>query len=177
MKRELGTGRCGLACCLCSENDHCAGCRSDDCPDREWCFNRKCSIEKGIDHCFECSEECREGMFSKIKPLGFTMYAARYGEKELLDRLEENEKAGIVYHRDSINGDYDEQLVGYTEPLHYEDVANLMSERVQMVMENFSNAYAICRRRYPEIGDEMLEKVDQTIQQALEDYLKQKRKR
>ena len=76
-----------------------------------------------------------------------------------------------------INGDYDEQLVGYTEPLHYEDVANLMSERVQMVMENFSNAYAICRRRYPEIGDEMLEKVDQTIQQALEDYLKQKRKR
>ena len=108
MKRELGTGRCGLACCLCSENDHCAGCRSEDCPDREWCFNRKCSIEKGIDHCYECNEECREGMLSKIKPLGFTIYAARYGEKELLDRLEENEKAGIVYHRDGINGDYDD---------------------------------------------------------------------
>lgn len=23
MKRELGIGRCGLACCLCSENDKC----------------------------------------------------------------------------------------------------------------------------------------------------------
>lgn len=26
MKRELGIARCGLACCLCSENDHCSGC-------------------------------------------------------------------------------------------------------------------------------------------------------
>lgn len=26
MKRELGIARCGLACCLCSENDHCGGC-------------------------------------------------------------------------------------------------------------------------------------------------------
>lgn len=46
MKRELGIARCGLACCLCSEN-------------------------------------------------------------ELLDCLERNEEAGIVYHRDGINGDYD----------------------------------------------------------------------
>ncbi len=30
MKRELGIARCGLACCLCSENVNCAGCNSGD---------------------------------------------------------------------------------------------------------------------------------------------------
>ncbi len=29
MKRELGIARCGLACCLCSENVLCKGCRRD----------------------------------------------------------------------------------------------------------------------------------------------------
>ena len=46
MKRELGIARCGLACCLCSENAACFGCDSGQCPDKEWCENRKCSIEK-----------------------------------------------------------------------------------------------------------------------------------
>ncbi|MDO5310962.1 MAG: DUF3795 domain-containing protein, partial [Clostridia bacterium] len=27
MKRELGIARCGLACCVCSKNDECRGCR------------------------------------------------------------------------------------------------------------------------------------------------------
>ena len=54
MKRELGIARCGLACCLCSEN------------------------------------------------------VRRFGMEALLDRLEENEKNGIVYHREGIMGDYDE---------------------------------------------------------------------
>lgn len=47
MKRELGIARCGLACCLCAENTHCTGCNSGECPDKEWCENKKCSIEKG----------------------------------------------------------------------------------------------------------------------------------
>lgn len=34
MKRELGIARCGLAGCLCSENDKCSGCNSGDCPDK-----------------------------------------------------------------------------------------------------------------------------------------------
>ena len=48
MKRELGIARCGLACCLCSENVECKGCRLDGfkdlswCKDAEWCENRKC---------------------------------------------------------------------------------------------------------------------------------------
>ena len=52
MKRELGIAKCGLACCLCSENVSCQGCDSGQCPDKDWCENRKCSIEKGYFHCY-----------------------------------------------------------------------------------------------------------------------------
>ena len=114
MKRELGIARCGLACCLCSEN--CSGCNSGECPDREWCENRKCSLSKSIGHCYECEEECRRGLLAKIKPYGFTEFVKKYGEKELLDCLERNEANGIVYHRNGIIGDYDD----------FDDVEKLM---------------------------------------------------
>ena len=108
MKRELGIARCGLACCLCSENTHCSGCNSEDCPDKEWCENRKCSMKKGISNCFVCNENCRKGLLGKIKPYGFTLFIKRYGVEELLNRLERNEKNGVTYHRNGINGDYDD---------------------------------------------------------------------
>ncbi|MCM1114267.1 MAG: DUF3795 domain-containing protein [Clostridium sp.] len=108
MKRELGIARCGLACCLCSENITCNGCNSGKCPDKDWCENRKCTIEKGFEHCFECNENCRKGLLSKIKPYAFTEFVKRYGKDALLDCLERNEQQGIVYHRDGINGDYDD---------------------------------------------------------------------
>ncbi len=108
MKRDLGIARCGLACCLCSENDHCGGCNSGDCPGTDFCENRPCSMEKGIEHCYECEETCEKGMLAKIKPYGFTLFVQRYGEAELLDCLERNEKSGIVYHREGIIGDYDD---------------------------------------------------------------------
>ncbi len=108
MKKELGIGRCGLACCLCSENIHCGGCDSGECPDKDLCFNRKCSFEKGLEHCFECEEDCRRGLLAKIKAYGFTLFAKRYGEGRLIECLEHNEKTGIVYHRQGINGDYDD---------------------------------------------------------------------
>lgn len=107
MKREFGIARCGLACCLCGENEHCNGCNSEDCPDKDWCVNRNCSIEKGVAHCCECGENCRKGMLSKMKPYGFTLFAKRYGVDELLDCLERNEQKDIVYHRKGIVGDYD----------------------------------------------------------------------
>ncbi len=107
MKRELGIGRCGLACCLCSENTHCSGCNSGNCPDKQWCENRRCSIEKGLYHCYTCGKDCRKGLLSKIKPYGFTLFAKRYGEKALLDCLERNEQNGVVYHREGVVGDYD----------------------------------------------------------------------
>ena len=108
MKRELGIARCGLACCLCSENIHCSGCNSDECSGKDWCENRKCSDQKGHGHCYDCELECKKGLLSKIKPYGFTLFIRRFGEKELLDCLERNEKMGIVYHREGIIGDYDD---------------------------------------------------------------------
>ena len=108
MKRELGIARCGLACCLCSENVSCRGCNSGDCPDRDWCENRSCSIERGVAGCFACTDECRKGLLAKIKPYGFTLFARRYGTEALLDCLEANERNGVVYHRQGIVGDYDE---------------------------------------------------------------------
>ena len=108
MKRELGIARCGLACCLCSENSKCIGCSSGKCPDKAWCENRRCSIEKGIDGCYLCFEECGKGLLKKIKPLAFKTFIQRYGMEELLNCLEKNEKDGIIYHREGINGDYDD---------------------------------------------------------------------
>ncbi|AEF16690.1 hypothetical protein Thexy_0640 [Thermoanaerobacterium xylanolyticum LX-11] len=104
MKREYGIARCGLACCLCSENKTCHGCNSGECPDKDWCENRKCLIKKFYEHCFNCGEDCRKGLLTKIKPYGFTLFAKRYGQEMLLDCLERNEKLGIVYHREGING-------------------------------------------------------------------------
>ena len=37
MKRELGIARCGLACCLCSENVVCKGCKRDGFKELSWC--------------------------------------------------------------------------------------------------------------------------------------------
>jgi len=118
MKRELGIGRCGLACCLCSENDACTGCSTGSCPDRDRCENRRCSIEKGIGHCYECGTICRKGHLAQIRPYAFTLSAERYGEQILLDCLERNERSGIRYHRDGLHGDYDgsddpEQLIAF----------------------------------------------------------------
>ncbi|MBQ7487021.1 MAG: DUF3795 domain-containing protein [Clostridia bacterium] len=108
MKWEMGIARCGLACCLCRENDHCSGCNSGEYPDRAWCENRKCSMDKGLLHCYECSEPCRKGLLAKVKPYAFTCFAKQYGEVALLDCLEWNEQMGVVYHRQGITGDYDE---------------------------------------------------------------------
>lgn len=116
MKRELGVARCGLACCLCSEKEHCRGCNSGECPDKGWCENRKCSMEKGLAGCADCEEDCRKGLLAQIKPYGFTMFVKRYGKEALLDRLEINEQKGVVYHREGITGDYDD----------FDDVQKLM---------------------------------------------------
>ena len=78
MKRELGIARCGLACCMCSEN----------------------TVEPS-----ECRKGLYA---EKIKARAFAEFARRYGMDELLDCLERNEQHGIVYHREGIGGDYDE---------------------------------------------------------------------
>ena len=120
MKRELGIARCGLACCLCSENVKCNGCNSGECPDNDWCENKKCSIDQGISHCYLCEKDCKKGLLSKIKPYAFNVFIKRYGMQHLLDCLQRNELNGVVYHREGINGDYDyfddvEELISFIE--------------------------------------------------------------
>lgn len=120
MKRELGIARCGLACCLCAENETCSGCDSGTCHDKDWCENRRCSMERDLEGCWQCSEVCRKGLLGKIKPYGFTEYIKRYGLESLLDCLERNEQAGVIYHRQGITGDYDdftdvEQLIAFIQ--------------------------------------------------------------
>ena len=117
MKRELGIARCGLACCLCSENVTCKGCMADACPGEASCENKRCTFEKHISHCYECSEDCQKGLLWKIKPYAFTQFVKRFGLEKLLDCLEENEKNGVVYHREGVNGDYDD----------FDDVEKLIS--------------------------------------------------
>ena len=107
MKRELGIARCGLACCLCSENITCGGCDSGGCPGSHDCENRLCSIDKMLNHCYECSEDCTRGLLQKIKPFAFNVFVKRFGLEELLNCLEHNEANGVVYHRHGIIGDYD----------------------------------------------------------------------
>lgn len=54
-----------------------------------------------------CDENCRKGLLNKIKPYAFSLFAKKYGEDQLLDCLERNEKNGIAYHSQGISGDYD----------------------------------------------------------------------
>ena len=101
MKRELGIARCGLACCLCSENGTCWGCKRDGFPELSWCTdaegceNRQCAISKGLDGCYECEpESCRKGLYGRtLKARAFAEFARRFGVDELLDCLERNEQA------------------------------------------------------------------------------------
>ena len=89
MKRELGIARCGLACCLCSENVLCKGCRRDGfkelswCKDAEWCEVRRCGIDKGIAGCYACEPaSCRKGLYAdkiKKRPASSTTAKASWG--------------------------------------------------------------------------------------------------
>lgn len=109
MKSEKGIAYCGLACCICSENENCAGCRNKDCKNKDWCKNFNCCKKKGINGCWECEDfPCQGSMLDKIRIRAFARYMAEYGESDLLRKLERNEKAGIVYHyKDQLIGDYD----------------------------------------------------------------------
>ncbi len=109
MKTEKGIAYCGLACCLCSENETCPGCRNDGCSNKEWCKNYNCCREKNLEGCWECHEfPCSDSMLDKTRIRAFSRFVVEYGEGALLKRLEENEKAGVLYHyKDQIVGDYD----------------------------------------------------------------------
>lgn len=102
--------RCGLACFLCRPETSCGGCHADECFGKDWCEVRKCCLERGFEHCFECSEaaDCLKGVHEKITPHGFTIFARIYGEQKLIECLEKNQKFGIKYQKSKYSGDYDE---------------------------------------------------------------------
>ena len=107
MRRELGIARCGLACCLCSEGKAAAAVTPVPAAPPPSAKNLRCSRDRQLAGCYACNEDCRKGLLQKIKPRGFCEFIRRYGMEALLDRLEANEAAGVVYHRQGITGDYD----------------------------------------------------------------------
>jgi len=109
MNREKGVAYCGLACCVCSENANCAGCRNDGCGERNWCEIQRCCRAKGLAGCWECAEfPCDAGMFHKPRLRVFVRLLREHGESKMTDWLERNERAGVVYHDPGkLTGDYD----------------------------------------------------------------------
>lgn len=109
MDRTKGIAFCGLACCVCGQNAACAGCRNEGCKDKDWCKSFSCCKNKRINGCWECSDyPCDNPMFGKLRVRAFAEIIAEYGEGKLMDLLEANEKAGMIYHYEGqLMGDYD----------------------------------------------------------------------
>ena len=108
MIREKGLAFCGLACCVCGENETCAGCRNAGCQNKEWCKHFSCCKEKGLNGCWQCAEFPCGGMHEKVRILAFAEYIKRNGEDKMLDCLERNEISGTIYHYPGqLIGDYD----------------------------------------------------------------------
>ncbi len=108
--RKLGIAYCGLACCLCSENQSCPGCGQADTPCFETCENFPCAREKGLAGCWECKEfPCGKGMHgSNPRARAFVEFAREYGPEKLIECLERNHRAGVAYHYPGkLTGDYD----------------------------------------------------------------------
>ncbi len=121
MNREKGIAYCGLACCVCSQNQNCAGCRNDGCTGKEWCKSFNCCRQKGLNGCCECTEfPCSNEMFNKLRVRTFAKFIGEHGEEKLIECLERNEKNGMVYH-------YAGQLIGdYDIPISEWDIINLI---------------------------------------------------
>lgn len=108
-RRELGIAACGLACCLCGESASCPGCQKDGCPGHESCHNYACAKKRGIAGYWACPDfPCGEGMHENLRIQAFARFAREHGAGRLLDCLERNQRAGVIYHYPgSLTGDYD----------------------------------------------------------------------
>lgn len=107
--KSKGLAYCGLACCVCSGNAECAGCRNAGCTNKEWCKAFRCCREKGIAGCWECSGyPCDYGMLKKPRIRAFAGLIEAYGEEALIEALGNGEAKGRLYHyKDKLIGDYD----------------------------------------------------------------------
>ena len=106
---DKGIAFCGLACCVCSENKTCDGCRKHDCRDREKCKNYNCCKSKKLEGCWECSDfPCDCPMYVQLRTKTFAKYAARNGLESLIRALKNNEERRVIYHYEGqLTGDYD----------------------------------------------------------------------
>ncbi len=108
-RRGLGLAICGLACCLCGESASCPGCQKDGCPGHGSCHNYACAKGRGVPGCWECPDfPCGEGMHQNPRIQAFARFAREHGPDKLLNCLERNQRAGVVYHYPGgLTGDYD----------------------------------------------------------------------
>lgn len=104
-----GVAFCGLACCVCSENPVCTGCRKEGCKDKEWCQSFNCCKKKSLNGCWECPDfPCDNPMLNKLRVRTFAAFILEYGEAALIRALQKNEADGVLYHYpDQLIGDYD----------------------------------------------------------------------
>lgn len=107
--RSKGLAYCGLACCVCSENKDCAGCRNAGCKGKDWCKSFSCCKERGKTSCWACGEyPCGYPMLDKPRVRAFGEYIKTYGEESLLSALGQRERDGVLYHYPGrLIGDYD----------------------------------------------------------------------
>jgi len=105
-----GVAYCGLACCVCSENKGCAGCRNDGCKGKDWCKGHSCCKGTGKKGCWECKDyPCGYPMLEKPRIKAFAAYIKAYGEDSLIAALGRNEENGVLYHYPGkLTGDYDQ---------------------------------------------------------------------
>jgi len=107
--KKKGIAYCGLACCVCSENNTCPGCQAGGCDIHSWCKNYNCCREKDLSGCWECEQfPCEGGMLDKPRIRAFALFAKEYGTDELIRCLIKNKADGIIYHYEGqLVGDYD----------------------------------------------------------------------
>ena len=105
---EKGTAYCGLACCVCSENEDCPGCRKAGCTGKDDCKAYRCGCEKGTG-CWDCPDfPCDAGILRSKRIRAFARFIGQYGEEALIERLQKDAENGLLYHYPGkLVGDYD----------------------------------------------------------------------
>lgn len=107
---KKGMAFCALACCVCSENKNCLGCRNEGCKGKEWCKCFRCCSQKKIASCRECENyPCEAEMINRLRNKVFFKFSQTYGVDALLCALRTNEERGVLYHyHKKLIGDYDQ---------------------------------------------------------------------
>ena len=120
-----GVAFCGLACCVCGENETCVGCRQEGCRDKDWCKSFNCCKKTNKKGCWDCENfPCGDNsILQKMRVQTFAKFIKQYGEEKLIKAMRLNEADGVLYH-------YPNQLVGDYDLLQNED------EMIRLLMRN-----------------------------------------